>query len=90
MMELIGEFPRHVALSGRYSRDYFNSSGDLRNIRRIKFWKLKDVLREKYGFLDKEAREAADFILPMISVDRRRRFVYLFIYFCLGFYLFFS
>lgn len=73
MMELIGEFPRHVALSGRYSRDYFNSSGDLRNIRRIKFWKLKDVLREKYGFLDKEAREAADFILPMISVDRRRR-----------------
>ncbi len=34
--------------TGRYARDYFNRSGDLRHIRRLRFWPLESVLVEKY------------------------------------------
>ncbi|CAM9166862.1 unnamed protein product, partial [Bubo scandiacus] len=33
VMELLGEIPRHVALGGRYSREFFNRRGELRHIR---------------------------------------------------------
>jgi serine/threonine-protein kinase SRPK3 len=82
-MELVGEFPRHVALSGRYAREYFDSLGELRHIRRIKYWKLKDVLREKYNLSVTDAADVADFILPMIAVDRRRRFA-IFFFVCIS------
>ncbi|KAK8931254.1 Serine/threonine-protein kinase AFC1 [Platanthera zijinensis] len=40
MMELLGMMPRKIALGGRYSRDFFNRYGDLRHIRRLRFWPL--------------------------------------------------
>ncbi|KAK9723880.1 hypothetical protein RND81_05G031600 [Saponaria officinalis] len=47
MMELLGMMPRKIALGGRYSRDFFNRYGDLRHIRRLRFWPLNKVLVEK-------------------------------------------
>ncbi|KAG2260871.1 hypothetical protein Bca52824_080165 [Brassica carinata] len=32
--------PRKIALGGRYSRDLFNRHGDLRHIRRLRFWPM--------------------------------------------------
>ncbi|CAN4121447.1 unnamed protein product [Withania somnifera] len=48
MMELLGMMPRKIALGGRYSRDFFNRHGDLRQIRRLRFWPLKKVLIQKF------------------------------------------
>lgn len=49
MMELLGHIPRAVASQGRHSREFFNREGKLRNIHRLNFWPLEQVLMEKYG-----------------------------------------
>lgn len=35
---------------GKYSRDYFTRTGELRHIKRLRFWPLDRVLIEKYHF----------------------------------------
>lgn len=65
--------PRKVALSGRYSRDYFNRHGDLRHIRRLRFWPLNKVLQEKYDFSEQDASDMADFLVPMLDFVPEKR-----------------
>ncbi|KAK7324895.1 hypothetical protein VNO77_28815 [Canavalia gladiata] len=67
MMELLGMMPRKIALGGRYSRDFFNRYGDLRHIRRLRFWPLNKVLMEKYDFSEQDASSMADFLLPLLD-----------------------
>ncbi|XP_062195259.1 uncharacterized protein LOC133898569 [Phragmites australis] len=38
MMETLGKMPRKIASSGTRSKDYFDRHGDLKMIRRLKFW----------------------------------------------------
>jgi serine/threonine-protein kinase SRPK3 len=40
---------------GRYSRDYFRRNGELRHIKRLRFWPLDRVLTDKYQ-LPREVR----------------------------------
>lgn len=72
IIELLGDFPSYLLNNGRYTRTFFNSRGQLRNISKLKFWPLKDVLREKYKFDKEEAQEIADFLLPMLTLDPRK------------------
>ncbi|KAH1066981.1 hypothetical protein J1N35_031968 [Gossypium stocksii] len=67
MMELLGMMPRKIALGGRYSRDFFNRHGDLRHIRRLRFWPLSKVLMEKYDFSEQDANDLADFLIPILD-----------------------
>lgn len=73
MMELLGRMPRKIALGGRYSRDYFNRHGDLRHIRRLRYWPLDRVLVEKYDFSQQDAMELADFLLPLLDFVPEKR-----------------
>ncbi|KAJ3187681.1 serine/threonine protein kinase, CMGC group [Gaertneriomyces sp. JEL0708] len=73
MIELLGEFPRSLALSGKYSAELFNRKGQLRHIHKLRYWKLPDVLHEKYHFSRREAEDIAEFILPMIEILPERR-----------------
>jgi len=73
IIELVGVFPRHVALSGKYSIEIFNRKGELRNIHKLRYWKLEDVFVEKYQFEKREARAVAEFILPCLAVCGERR-----------------
>ncbi|XP_010535640.1 PREDICTED: SRSF protein kinase 2-like [Tarenaya hassleriana] len=73
MMELFGMMPRKIALSGRYSRDYFNRYGELRHIRRLRFWPLNKVLMEKYDFSEQDANAMADFITPILDFVPEKR-----------------
>ncbi|XP_068340168.1 uncharacterized protein [Pyrus communis] len=73
MMELLGMMPRKIALGGRYSRDYFNRYGDLRHIRRLRFWPLNKVLVEKYEFSEKDASELTDFLVPILDFVPEKR-----------------
>jgi hypothetical protein len=34
--------------TGKYCRDFFNRSGELRHIKKLRFWDLEGVLQEKY------------------------------------------
>ncbi|XP_065855520.1 uncharacterized protein [Euphorbia lathyris] len=73
MMELLGMMPRKIALGGRYSRDFFNRYGDLRHIRRLRFWPLNKVLMEKYEFSEKDANDMTDFLVPILDFVPEKR-----------------
>uniref|UniRef100_A0A3Q2CGU7 non-specific serine/threonine protein kinase n=1 Tax=Cyprinodon variegatus TaxID=28743 RepID=A0A3Q2CGU7_CYPVA len=72
IIELLGKIPPDVALSGKYSAEYFNRK-DLRHVGPLKPWRLYDVLVEKYNFLLGEASEFSDFLLPMLDYHSERR-----------------
>lgn len=71
--ELLGSIPTKVALSGEYSMDIFTRRGEFRHIHELKPWSLKNVLQEKYKFHADVASEFADFLLPMLHVDKSKR-----------------
>ncbi|KAH7512076.1 hypothetical protein FEM48_Zijuj12G0052100 [Ziziphus jujuba var. spinosa] len=73
MMELLGMMPRKIALGGRYSRDYFNRYGDLRHIRRLRFWPLQKVLIEKYDFSEQDAIDMTNFLVPILDFVPEKR-----------------
>ncbi|KAI9338946.1 serine/threonine protein kinase, CMGC group [Zopfochytrium polystomum] len=73
IIELLGHFPRHVSQSGRFWRDFFDRDGHLRHISRFKMWPLREVLMEKYAVPKQDAWDFADFLLPMLAIDRRER-----------------
>ncbi|KAI3442885.1 Protein kinase domain-containing protein [Psidium guajava] len=73
MMELLGMMPRKIALGGRYSRDFFNRYGDLRHIRRLRFWPLNKVLLEKYELNQQDADEMTDFLVPILDFVPEKR-----------------
>ncbi|CAN6813373.1 unnamed protein product [Brassica oleracea] len=73
MMELLGKMPRKIATGGARSKDYFDRHGDLKMIRRLKYWPLERLLTDKYKFLEAEAREFADFFCPMLAFAPERR-----------------
>lgn len=43
--------------TGKYCREYFNRSGELRHIKKLRFWDLEGVLVEKYKLPAREVRE---------------------------------
>lgn len=67
IIELLGRIPRHVALSGKYSKNYFTRKGELKHIKKLKPWNLERVLREKYEWPEKDAKEFSDFLEPMMD-----------------------
>ncbi|CAO3653318.1 unnamed protein product [Mucor hiemalis] len=73
IIELIGPMSRSFALSGKNSSEYFNHKGELRHIRRLKYWNLEDVLHDKYGYSRHESEEIASFLGPMLRYENRAR-----------------
>jgi len=62
-----------MALSGRYSKKYFNKNGNLKRIKGLQFYPLKNVLMEKYKIKENEAIELADFLLLMLKYYPNQR-----------------
>ncbi|XP_015794304.2 SRSF protein kinase 2-like, partial [Tetranychus urticae] len=73
IIELLGDIPRHIALSGTYSKDYFNRRGQLRSIISFKPWGLFEVLTQKYKWEPQIAQEFTDFLKPMLEYDPEKR-----------------
>lgn len=73
IVELCGPYPRYMIETAYYSRDFFDSKGNLRNIADLRPWPLKDVLHDKYGFSRTSAADVSAFLGPMLRVDPARR-----------------
>ena len=71
--ELFGHFPKNIANSGKFSNEIFNRRGELRNIQKLRFWKLEDVLVDKYHFERTAARSIAEFLLPCLEINQKKR-----------------
>jgi len=73
MQELLGRMPKGIAMGGHYSLELFNRKGELRNIRRLKFWDLTSVLVDKYRMHIDQAAALNDFLVPMLEFDTAKR-----------------
>lgn len=73
MMELLGRMPKNLALSGKNSRKFFDSRGNLRRINGLSFWPLKKILTVKYMIRESEAFMLADFLMQMLSWNHEKR-----------------
>ncbi|XAR73674.1 Non-specific serine/threonine protein kinase [Bertholletia excelsa] len=73
MMELLGKIPRKIATGGARSKDYFDRHGDLKRIRRLKYVPLDRLLVEKHKFSDADAREFAEFLIPLLDFAPEKR-----------------
>lgn len=73
IIELMGPFPRHIALSGKYSSEIFTRKAELRHISRLKYWPLKSVLTEKYLIPEEDADVLSHFLEPMLLLDPAKR-----------------
>lgn len=73
MMELLGPLPQSLIEKGQYSREFFTRSGELRHIRRLNFWSLRDVLGEKYKLPPEDAVGLAQFLAPMLIFEPAQR-----------------
>ncbi|KAK9477864.1 kinase-like domain-containing protein [Lipomyces japonicus] len=73
IIELLGRLPRHLAMGGKWSLEFFNRKGDLRNIHKLRPWSLPDVLHDKYHQDTLEAERVAAFLLPMLELNPESR-----------------
>lgn len=74
MSELLGDLPEGMRLgNGKFRAEYYNSRGELRNIKDLHYWGLEDVLHRKHRFTKKKSKEIADFLLPMLEYTPENR-----------------
>merc|ERR1719367_2293640 len=73
IIELAGHIPRNIAMSGKYSKEYFRRTGELRHITKLKPWPLYDVLTEKYEWDPAQAKAFSDWLVPMLAFDPAER-----------------
>ncbi|KII89566.1 hypothetical protein PLICRDRAFT_160911 [Plicaturopsis crispa FD-325 SS-3] len=73
IIELMGEVPKSIAFSGKYSSEFFNRKGELRRINKLRFWPLEAVLHDKYLFPKEDADAIASFLTPMLRLHPDKR-----------------
>lgn len=73
IMELMGEIPKSIAFSGKYSSEFFNRKGELRHINKLRYWPLEAVLNDKYLFPKTDADSLASFLTPMLRLHPDKR-----------------
>ncbi|KAI0735522.1 kinase-like domain-containing protein [Earliella scabrosa] len=72
IIELLGEYGE-TKWGGRYSRELFDSAGNLRYIRNLKPWPLRRVMVEKYLWSESDSEALCKFLEPMLVIDHRAR-----------------
>lgn len=73
IIELLGRIPPQILLTGKWTMEFFNRRGELRNIQKLKPWGLKSVLKEKYHYSEEDAELVSSFLLPMIHLNPKKR-----------------
>lgn len=73
IIELLGEFPKSIAFSGKYSGEFFNRKGELRHIHKLRFWPIEAVLHDKYLLPRVDAEMIGSFLTPMMRLNPEKR-----------------
>ncbi|EEB94188.1 hypothetical protein MPER_07039, partial [Moniliophthora perniciosa FA553] len=72
-MELCGKMPPTIALGYTRSSDFFNSSGELKNIQKLRYWPLDEIIRDKYRFSQRRTDELKSFLGQMLKMNPTER-----------------
>jgi len=73
MIELLGPIPRIISTNGKYSQKYFNRKGELLHIKKLKSWRIIEILKEKYNFSEEDAQTIENFLFPMLHYNPNSR-----------------
>lgn len=73
IIELLGRVPISLLLTGKWTPQFFNHQGQLRNIHKLKEWGLFDVLVDKYQYDKVLAQQLSDLLLPMLALAPQQR-----------------
>lgn len=73
IMELMGWMPKDLLRAGEYTAEFFLPNGTLRNIDKLKFWPVLNVLTEKYDWDFADAAEFADLLSKMLHLNPSKR-----------------
>lgn len=72
IIELIGKIPKKM-IDRCKRKNYFTKCGNLKNIKKLKFWPLQRVLQEKYSWSRLDAANFVSFMEPMLEIDPAKR-----------------
>ena len=73
MLEILGPMDKDFAINGQYSSEVFTKKGKLLNGNPKKIVPICQVLVEKYDYPPEVAKEAEEFMLPMLIYEPKRR-----------------
>jgi serine/threonine protein kinase len=82
MIETLGKINKTFAMSGSRSREFFNKSGQLINIKvpynnskskDLRVMPIHEILMEDHDFSEKEALAIESFLMPMLEFDPKKR-----------------
>ncbi len=73
MVELMGDMPKSLRRKGADAKLFFTPAGKLKNIKKLKYWPVKLVLQDKYGFDSDEAACVADFLESLLALQPEHR-----------------
>jgi serine/threonine protein kinase len=72
MISILGPIPKNCR-KGKYSHNYFTTSGQLLHFKRLPQIGLEQYLRDQYNWDPINAKKFANFLLPMLRYDCQKR-----------------
>jgi serine/threonine-protein kinase SRPK3 len=73
ILELMRTVPKLLISGGEFSRDFFDRSGKLKHIKKLRYRRLRDVLHDTFLVPPEDADAASVFLLPMLEMDMTKR-----------------
>lgn len=65
--------PKIITSGGEFSRDFFDRTGKLKHIKKLRYRRLRDVLHDTFLLSPEEADSVSQFLLPMLELDMTKR-----------------
>jgi serine/threonine-protein kinase SRPK3 len=73
MLELLRTAPKIVVTGGEFSREFFDRTGKLKHIKKLRYRRLRDVLHDTFLVTPEDADAISSFLLPMLEMDMSKR-----------------
>lgn len=65
--------PKMLISGGEFSREFFDRTGKLKHIKKLRYRRLRDVLHDTFLVPPEDADAASVFLLPMLEMDMAKR-----------------
>ncbi|CAO0792840.1 unnamed protein product [Mucor circinelloides] len=73
ILELMRTVPKVLISGGEFSREFFDRTGKLKHIKKLRYRRLRDVLHDTFLVPPEDADAASVFLLPMLEMDMAKR-----------------